>query len=287
MRLRVSVFLSLTCTALQLAVAQTPARPDSAPPKATPQFTVQDGGVRETLESIVIPPKAGAPFTITLQTEWIKTLYDGGTITTVNQRRIARDGKGRVYQERWFLVPKNGKIDSQMTTIQLTDPTAHTLYNCFMLEKPHQCVLTYYSPTTTSVYRQAAVKTGELSNDRGSAIHEELGKQVISGLETTGTRDSVIYNQWIFGNDRKTTAMWEYWYSPELGINLLSIVSDPRFGKQVFTVSDVMLGEPDVKLFDLPEGFEVVDHRPPTPPKVNTDPRPRAVIEESGSSSNN
>lgn len=100
-------------------------------------------------------------------------------------------------------------------------------------------------------------------------------------------RDSVVYNQWVFGNDRKTTAMWEYWYSPELGINLLSIVSDPPFGKQVFTVSDVMLGESDVKLFDLPEGFEVVDRRPPAPPKVNTEPRPRAVVEESGSSSNN
>jgi hypothetical protein len=246
-----------------------------------------DGGVRETLESIMIPPKANAPFTLALQTEWIKTLYDGGTITTVNQRRIARDGKGRVYQERWFLVPKNGKVESEMTTIQIADPNAHTLYNCFMLEKPRQCSLSYYSATTNAVYKQNTVKTGELSNDRGSAIHEELGKQVINGLETTGTRDSVIYNPWVFGNDRKTTATWEYWYSPDLGINLLSIVCDPRFGKQVFTVTDIMLGEPDVKLFDLPEGFEVVDRRPPTPPKVNTEPRPRAVIEENGTSSNN
>ena len=285
MRLACRLF-PLLCLAVQIALAQTPAA-QAPPPKAAPQFTVMDGGVRETLESIVIPPKPNAPFTLTLQTEWIKTLYDGGTITTVNQRRIARDGKGRVYQERWFLVPKNGKVESEMTTIQITDPNAHTLYNCFMLEKPHQCVLSYYSATTNAVYKQNTVKTGELSNDRGSAIHDELGKQVINGLETTGTRDSVIYNPWVFGNDRKTTAMWEYWYSPDLGVNLLSIVSDPRFGKQVFTVTDIMLGEPDVKLFDLPEGFEVVDRRPSTPPKVNTEPRPRAVIEENGTSSNN
>jgi hypothetical protein len=96
---------------------------------------VQDGGVRETLESIVIPPKAGAPFTLTLQTEWVKTLYDGGTITAVNQRRIARDAKGRIDQERWFLVPKNGKVDSQMTTIQITDPNSDILYNCFRPRK--------------------------------------------------------------------------------------------------------------------------------------------------------
>jgi len=283
-----SRFLPVLGLVLQTAMAQSPSPAPQAPlAKSAPQFTVQDGGVRETLESIVIPPKAEAPFTLTLQTEWIKTLYDGGTVTSVNQRRIARDGKGRVYQERWFLVPKNGKVESEMTTIQISDPTAHTLYNCFMLETPHQCVLSYYTPSTTSVYKQNSVKTGELTNDRGSAVHEELGPQVISGIETTGTRDSVVYNPWVFGNDRRTTAMWEYWYSPDLGINLLSIVSDPRFGKQVFTVTDVMLGEPDVKLFELPEGFKVVDRRPPTTPKVNIEPRPRAVIEENGASSNN
>jgi hypothetical protein len=196
----------------------------------------------------------------------------------VNQRRIARDAKGRIDQERWFLVPKNGKVDPQMTTIQITDPNAHTLYNCFMLEKPRQCVLSYYSPSTTSVFRQG-VKSGELPNDQGSTIHEELGKQVINGIETVGTRDSVIYNPWVFGNDRKATALWEYWYAAELGVNLLSVASDPRFGKQIFTVTDIMLGEPDVKLFDLPEGFQVVDRRPSTPPKINSNPTPREIQE--------
>src|SRR5271163_3563761 len=65
---------------------------------AQQEFRVQDGGTREVLESIVIPPKADAPFTLTLQTEAVRTLYDGGTITEVNQRKIARDSKGRIYQ---------------------------------------------------------------------------------------------------------------------------------------------------------------------------------------------
>jgi hypothetical protein len=123
------------------------------------------------------------------------------------------------------------------------------------------------------------VKTGEIPNDQGSTIHEELGKQVISGIETIGTRESVIYNPWVFGNDRKATALWEYWYSPELAVNLLSIVSDPRSGKQIFTVTDIILGEPDVKLFDLPEGFQVVNRRPTAPSKINTNPTPREVQE--------
>ena len=61
-------------------------------PKHEVQFVnTEDGGVSETLQSIVVPPKAGAPFTLTLETEWVKTLYDGGTVTFVNKRRIARD----------------------------------------------------------------------------------------------------------------------------------------------------------------------------------------------------
>jgi len=233
------------------------------------QFYVQDGGTRETLESIVITPKAGAPFTLTLQTEAVRTLYDGGTVTMVNQRKIARDATGKIYQERWFLVPKNGKIESQMTTIQISDPNAHTHYNCFMLEAKHVCELTTFAPSTTAVYKMEGPPPGPLPNDAGTVIHEDLGKQLVSGVETTGTRDATIYNPGVFGNDRKVTVEREFWYSPQLGINLLSKRSDPRFGTQTFTVTNLILSEPDAKLFDLPEGFKVVDVRQDAPAEVN------------------
>ncbi len=51
------------------------ARP-SGPQQPVQQFRVEDGGTREVLESIVIPPKASAPFSLLLQTEWVKTLPD-------------------------------------------------------------------------------------------------------------------------------------------------------------------------------------------------------------------
>ncbi len=248
--------------------AQTPtAQP--APQKETQQVYVRDGGTRETLESIVIPPKPDAPFTLTLATEWVKTFYDGGTSTLVNQRRIARDAKGRIYQERWFLVPKNGKIESQMTTIQISDPNAHTHYNCFPLQKPRTCQLFTFVPSTATVYRTQGPPPGPLPNDAGEVIHEDLGKQFIAGVETSGTRDSTIYNPGVFGNDRKVTVEREFWYSPQLGINLLSKLSDPRFGTQVFTVTDLILAEPDSNLFELPAGFKIEDRRQNAPPEVN------------------
>jgi hypothetical protein len=237
------------------------------PQKPVQQYYVEDGGAHGgVLESIVIPPKLNAPFTLLLQTEWVRGLPDGGSITTVNQRRIARDTEGRIYMERWYLVPKDGKDKSQMTTIQVSDPSNHTLYNCFMLDPKKQCVLVTYTPSPNAVFKFQG-PTGPLPDGTGEAIHQDLGTQLVAGVETTGTRDTVIYNAGLFGNDRKMTIEREFWYSPKLGFNLLSKRSDPRIGTQTFTATNLILSEPDPKLFDLPDGFTVVDRRQTAPPQ--------------------
>jgi hypothetical protein len=40
-------------------------------------------------------------------------------------------------------------------------------------------------------------------------------------------------------------------------------VTDPRFGTQTFTVTNLSLSEPDPNLFALPDGFRAVDQRSP------------------------
>ncbi|GAC1667756.1 MAG: hypothetical protein NVS9B4_23620 [Candidatus Acidiferrum sp.] len=231
------------------------------PQQPVQQFYVEDGGVSEVLESIVIPPKLEAPFSLLLETESVRALADGGTITTVNKRRIARDGAGRVYQERWYLVPKNGKQKSAMTTIQIADPNLHTFYNCFMLDPQKPCTLSTYSPAPNAIYQFQGPPPGPLPNDMGYVTREDLGKQFFEAVETTGMRSSVNYNPGVFGNDRKMTIEREFWYSAKLGINLLSRRSDPRIGTQTFRVTNLILSEPDPKLFELPAGFNVVDQR--------------------------
>src|SRR5450631_3561552 len=110
-------------------------------------------------------------------------------------------------------------------------------------------------------YRFQGPPTGPLRDNTGSAVHEDLGKQLVAGAETTGTRDSITYNPGVFGNDQAMTVAREFWYSAELGINLLSKLSDPRIGTQTFTATDLIPAEPDAALFKLPQGFKVVDQR--------------------------
>ena len=235
----------------------------------TRQVQAQDGGTRQVLESIVIPPKANAPFLATLHTDWVRGSPDSGTITLVNARHIARDASGRIYQERWFLVPKNGNVKSQMNAIQISDPSAHTLYTCMLLVTPKVCTLTYYSPSTATVYNFTGVPAGPLANDAGYVTREDIGHQVILGVDTTGTRETVTYNPGAIGNDQKINLTREYWYADQLGINLLSKRTDPSFGTQLFTITEITLSEPDGELFELPKDFKIADHRQSDPPAVN------------------
>lgn len=226
---------------------------------------VQDGGVRETLESIFIPPVVNAPFTCTLQTEWARAMPDGGTMTLVNQRRIARETSGRFYQERWVLVPKNGAIESKMSHIQITDPNAHTLYTCTM--GLNVCEITPYGGATTKVYKPTEFQTGPIPDGTGYVTREALGTGRTLGVDTVGTRITRTINAWAMGNDRPVSMIREFWFAPTLGISLLSKISDPRFGSQTFTISDLTLGDPDPRLFEVPEGFHVQDKRPSKQPE--------------------
>jgi hypothetical protein len=82
------------------------------PQKPVQQYYVEDGGAHGgVLESIVVPPKLNAPFTLLLETEWVRGLPDGSSIITVNQRRIARDTEGRIYMERWYRCRRMGKTN--------------------------------------------------------------------------------------------------------------------------------------------------------------------------------
>jgi hypothetical protein len=49
-------------------------------------------------------------------------LNNSGSFTLANERRIVRDAYGRIYQERWILVPKGGSYKSHMNVFQITDP---------------------------------------------------------------------------------------------------------------------------------------------------------------------
>jgi|SRR5579871_2841252 len=275
MRLLISsiTLLLLACPAILIAQTSPPpivpgARVSGEKPSPETLYAEDGGAHGDTLESIIVPPKAKAPFSLILETAWARGLADGGTINLENKRRIARDADGRIYMERWWLVPRDGEQKSAMTAIQISDPAAHTLYSCFMMDPKKRCQLVTYTPSPDTVYDFFGPNsTGKTISESGDTEWVDLGKQMVSGVEAIGKRVTAHYNAGVFGNDRMMTIEREFWYSPKLGFNLLSIRSDPRIGKQTFTVTNLILSDPDPALFQLPEGFSVVDDRKIAPPE--------------------
>jgi hypothetical protein len=211
-----------------------------------------DGGTREMLQSIAIPPLPSAPFSATVQTEWTKYLADGTTQFIQNHRQIARDSLGRVFQERATFVPKGGPISSQVTRTELAEPSTHTVALCET--RTHVCELRPYAGPP------ATAPAGPLVN-RPGFVSENLGSQILSGVDVVGTRETQTLNPLATGSDHPITIVKEFWYSKQLGLNVSTTRNDPRSGKEVFTVTDIRQGEPDASLFALPASFRVVDFR--------------------------
>jgi hypothetical protein len=249
--------LGVLCFIFPLTVAAQTSSPQPQRPAA------HDGGTREVLESIVIPPIPNQPFSATLQTEWARYTSGGGTITLVNERPLARDSKGRIYQERWLLVPKYGKVKSQMNWIQIADPKLHTLYSCSPFR--HICELETYDPTNelAAAEPRKPIPNGAVVQDRLTV--EDLGTKQIAGIETVGRRETTSIDLGAMGNDQPLTATSETWHSQDLGVNLLSIRTGPLIGTQTFTITELSATEPDPELFKVPAGYEIRDLRKSPP----------------------
>jgi hypothetical protein len=216
-----------------------------------------DGGTREVLLSILIPSIPNAPFSATVATEAVRHLADGSRITLVNRRAIARDSSGRIFQERRLLVPEDGKHESILTQIEISDPVSHELFICVPREKV--CQVEFFSAPRFVPPTPA----GSPNNQGGTPSRENLGTQFLAGLETFGTRETSVIEAGLIGNDTPIEITREYWYSPRLGVNLSSKLQDPRIGTQDFEVSDIVMGEPEARLFKLPPNSKLFDLREP------------------------
>ena len=115
-------------------------------------------------------------------------------------------------------------------------------------------------------YEPGMSPSGPLQNGTGYHLHEELGKNSIDGLETVGYRETTTVNAGVYGNDQPMVNIREFWYSPELGISLLSKVDSANVGKQTFIVTELVTSEPGAECFAIPEGYTIVGRAKPVTP---------------------
>jgi hypothetical protein len=88
-------------------------------------------------------------------------------------------------------------------------------------------------------------------------VKEQLGKQMIEGVEAEGTRTTVTIAAGEIGNERPIEIVSERWYSPELQLVVMTRNSDPRTGETTYKLTNINRSEPAKSLFEVPSDYTI------------------------------
>lgn len=194
------------------------------------------------------------------KTVWVRTLPDGSTVTTQNERVVARDMDGRIFQERrtFSPVPDDGKHQSVAYMNVYSDPTTHTLYNCSIFQKVCHLV-SYHEPVNLPDRREGLQPDGTSYLTR-----ENLGVDTFEGLEVQRSRETYTFFSQTIGNTKTILRTVDYWYSPELGVNVQVKRHDPRDGDQTLWLTNISQTAATPDVFEVPAGYRIIDDRVPS-----------------------
>jgi hypothetical protein len=218
----------------------------------------------------------GAPYSAQAVTQVTQTLADGTHIQHSSSATLARDSQGRTRVERSMssIGRLAGSGAAARTIISIHDPVASMSYELD-------------AATHTARQMQVATNGGRRGPGPGAApagaprpggpmaqgagrnntdvTSEDLGTQVVSGVNAQGTRVTRTIPAGTEGNDKAMSIVRETWYSSDLQMVVMSKTTDPRFGETSYTLSNISRVEPDPALFSVPSGYTVQQGRPHPP----------------------
>ncbi|HEY4379040.1 MAG TPA: hypothetical protein VGN01_01770 [Acidobacteriaceae bacterium] len=197
------------------------------------------------------PVRHVLPYTATQQTTRTRSLPDGTTIKTSELTLLARDAQGRTRRDT--LHSANGEtthfieIYDSVTQIRYIWNTGVNLPQVVTVYRPRPNPQT---PPPQQPRRYFPYRT------------ESLPPQTIGDLYVEGTRTTRITPAGYEGNDRDIAVTTENWFAPSIGLQMRSLIDDPRTGKVVTETTDFKQADPDPALFQPPAGFTLKDANP-------------------------
>jgi hypothetical protein len=228
-----------------------------------------DRGTQYRVHGIQVLPAPGRAFSARDKIEWTRTLEDGSVITTRLFATVARDSQGRIYREHRSFVPANSNQQSRWIDMVFLDPVAHTGTTCTIAK--HDCAISSYHESATFT----PVPAGPIADGKAFLSRESLGTNIVDDLKAVGTRETITINPGVVGNNQPLVITREFWYSPDLQVNLSVTRKDPRIGTQILQLVDLSTAEPDPAQFRVPDGFVVQKLRkPPLAEKTPTATKP-------------
>lgn len=228
------------------------------------------------------------PFSAEMITTQVQTLADGTQITRVSKQVQMRDSQGRTRTEIYFSEDAlaGDASGGQPMFLTIFDPVA----NQFIHLDPRQKLATvsHFGPppepqASPSAAANPKARTAAGGVGTGGAITavassappaaaqthaartkteqsdtvENLGGQTIAGVYAEGRRETHVIPAGTEGNNRDITVVTETWVSPELNLDVLRRITDPRSGESTTEIKNLSRDEPAPELFAIPADYKI------------------------------
>jgi hypothetical protein len=206
------------------------------------------GTGNEPLQTIFInDPVAGVTYSLNSRTHIAHKSVPFNIELSPKLGVVGTDGEGRRFE---FKVAHGGSSGHSgiMMTSPLGAPPA-PMAGVAVTETEHFAIGTGAGSTSYMLRHNSGSKSNE--------VKENLGKQMIEGVEAEGTRSIVTIPAGEIGNERPIEIVSERWYSPELQMVVMTRHNDPRTGETTYKLTNINRSEPAKSLFEVPAGYTV------------------------------
>ena len=199
----------------------------------------------------------GAPFSAVAVSETTQTLADGNHIARKTETNLFRDSQGRFRREA--TLPAIGPLATSgqsKSFILISDPVAK---QNFVLHPDTKIAETMGKPfgKMKALSKNMTGYWKEGSTEDAGLKTEDLGTQMVAGVNAQGTRHTRTIPAGQIGNDKPITIVSERWYSNDLQMVVMSKRSDPQFGDTTYTLTNIQRQEPAASLFTVPADYTV------------------------------
>ncbi len=233
----------------------------------------------------------GAAYSAEAVSENVQVLQDGNRIVRKNTSTVYRDSEGRTRQDQTLRAIGPYAVSGEPSQTSLIfDPVAGVHYtlepNSKIARKMEMPRVERVGDADTMVFADGAdaVKVrkgpppdgvrreGGFTIDRVGPVAgveaisltksdnvktEQLGKQLVEGVEAEGTRTTFTIPAGEIGNEQPINIVTETWYSPELQVTVMRKHTDPRNGEMTYRLTNIKRTEPDRALFEVPSDYTV------------------------------
>lgn len=272
---------SLSCFVLATAVS-TNAQNNGSWQKVFSALMAQDTANAHGHSSLGFDPAImaipGKPFTAKrIYTDQRQTdeIDKGDTVSA--ELTIARDSKGRVHYEMVVETARQGRLAIGAFDIQINDPVAHRWIRYFAnadrslppqpvaeirklklmseISRPLPSTPVQQKPPDSAAPDTSVSDVPKPEDPKPSTIQlvptkDNLPVQSINGI-------NIVIHRMIekYGPQHQFFQIQENWLSPEYALDMREVVLREDAGKQTVETRDIVEGEPDPSLFEIPSGY--------------------------------